>query len=259
MKKKYEVRLIHKDIDWEGLLRAWRVVQPTIFDEIYYTKLNTKWWAIRKRWNYYKIRMELLEKTYKHKFKNIKWADYIFPIDHIIKYFVLKKFREENRWWFDPYSLVKSEKLSDYNVLWYPGSYLHTMQRILELIGIVALVPVLVVPLQFQYHEDYKNIFFYHTFGDIREFSVFAAIITIFSIIGVIVSIRHINSRRKLLESGLLSIHSCAVIWQIVCIAHIRALYNSGNDQNMYLRNLSGEAKDIREYAFNIYNWIANG
>lgn len=166
----------------------------------------------------------------------------------------MRKFKRKHKWWFNPSSLVNQKK-----VLWYPGRYLHTMHKILQLIAVFSLLPVIIIPLQFQFDSDFNTICFFRSdFWGIKELSVYTSLLSTFTIMSFVVTIRHITSRRQLLESGLLSIHSCAVIWQAVLIAHVKALNMTNNDQNLYLKKLAQEAEKMKKHAISLDKWLRN-
>lgn len=232
----------YQEIGWEEGLRAWRVVQATIFDEVYYTRINTKFWDFPNRLRYNRVKKKLKKKLKKpekskksknpQKIKRIKDYDYIA--------------------WFNPTSLLIN------SAEWYPGRYLHTMQSILHIFAFFSLFPLIIMCLQLQFGQnesikELKNIIWL----EINPIIMFCFIITIVTTIFVFIKIYHIHARRKILESGLLSIHSCAIVWHVVELAHFEALNKTNSlDQTDYLRYLSEEAREIKEYAHNIYEWV---
>ncbi len=75
-----------------------------------------------------------------------------------------------------------------------------------------------------------------------------------------------VHAKRILLESGLLSIHPYAIMWNLVIVVHCRALENLGIDKNNQLKcfinytpKLSEQALEITKYITkdrNIEDWI---
>ncbi|MCX6907030.1 MAG: hypothetical protein NTY01_03190 [Verrucomicrobia bacterium] len=60
------------------------------------------------------------------------------------------------------------------------------------------------------------------------------------------------SSRMTILEDGMLSIHSSAIIWHAVAVAHQRALNETGAfDDNDYMKNLAHQAKDLVKFIEN--------
>jgi len=84
----------------------------------------------------------------------------------------------------------------------------------------------------------------------------------IVSVVVVILACRNIRSRVKILERGLNSIHSCAILWEVVVLAHVRALEDlrksSGQLKSMhgYTKCIGDQAYLITRYASNIHKWI---
>jgi hypothetical protein len=65
------------------------------------------------------------------------------------------------------------------------------------------------------------------------------------------------EGQRYLIESKFLSIHSCAVLWQAVIVAHYRAMGELDEvGWRGYTRGLALEAERLREQAFNIDEYI---
>lgn len=213
--KKYE-------IGWEQALRSWRVVQASIFDKIYYTTTNTKFWNIYKRFKFNHIKREL------------------------------KTNKPEVGWWFEPTEMVGGDPSK-----WYPGRYLKSMQFALLLFAYLSLIPLFMMPMQFQYGEYSLNYNLNTSYlWGIKYITLFSGLVAFIAVITLLFKARSINARRKILESGLLSIHSCAIMWEVVILAHKRALKKSKDNQSLYLKYLSDEANDIIEYAHDIYEWI---
>lgn len=48
-----------QEIGWEQALRAWRVVQATVFDTIYYTQTNAGFWNFRDRWKFNQVKEDI--------------------------------------------------------------------------------------------------------------------------------------------------------------------------------------------------------
>jgi hypothetical protein len=68
------------------------------------------------------------------------------------------------------------------------------------------------------------------------------------------------NHRRReiIIEDELMSVHSCAIVWQAVVIAHYRALKATANNHHRhYTEALAEEAATIAARPFHIHEWIA--
>ncbi len=240
------------DICWEAALRAWRIVQATIFSELLYTKLNTRWWNIVKRWNYNKIKKSIIISEIKNRQKeDTQNAQRTRNFNLVKKYEDYNKIKNSCQRWFNTGILT-----NDYGVKWYPGRYLHTMQKVLEIIAVISLFPLGFAVLQFQFCAEYSSFNFICNNISVNGFALITVFILFVSVIAVVVNIHHINTRRKVLESGLLSIHTCSVLWQVVSIVHHRAIKGTGNDQNKYLENLVKETEELKKYVTDIYGWV---
>lgn len=226
-------------VGWEEALCAWRVVQATMFDEIYYTKLNTK-----------RLWLGLHPKQYNRVKKGHKSPGNT----------------EGEKFWFKPSSIVGGE------AGWYPGRYLYTMQRILHRIAAFSTIPLIIMSIQLQTlnieqaTQPGQNLgavpgpmLEADLFG-IRWAALVAGIVALVIIYILRVHILQINARRKLLEHGLLNIHSCSVVWHVVLVAHNRAINRLDShtryDQSQYLKELSDEANVIKKYSLRIFEWL---
>jgi hypothetical protein len=157
----------------------------------------------------------------------------------------LKKDHQGRDNWFE---LKESWENKDDKLEYHAGTYLKTMINILYLIIIISLIPLIV--MLYQLHKGEK----------IVEFWI-CTIVVILLIIFVLLRIRRNNSKIKLLEQGILSISSCAVIWQAVVLAHYKALSDLNDKNNYfsydrYMDRLSVETKNLIENIYEIDNWI---
>ncbi len=185
----------YKKIGWEEALRAWRSVQPTIFQyyyEVGHGKIN----------------------ILKYEHNNLKYK------------------------WFEPKTLHKK------GTVYYTGSYLKTMLSILNITAILGIVAMLVMILQFYQEKSYYHLCF-------SILSTLIVIVTFFK------KSKQLKQRRILLQEGILSIHSCAIMWQLVVIAHHKAIemlsIKNKNTQIIcslhgYTENLSLVTLDLREH-----------
>jgi len=212
-------------ISWEEALRAWRIIQATIFDELYHTKSNAKIYNLVNRWKYNQIK-----DNYKKK---------------------IKKDMHMKQLWFEPRTLVGGD------AKWYPGRYLCTMQEVLNLIAFVSLFPVIIMSFQFQFvsMQSMQSLNFI-AFGGMKLLTLVGFSISIFSFIVLLFRVKQTTSRRNLLECGILSIHSCAIMWHIVVLSHKHASEKTYTDQCEYLKLLSDEADVLTNYILNIQDWF---
>ncbi len=64
------------------------------------------------------------------------------------------------------------------------------------------------------------------------------------------------DRRRKILENGLLSIDSCAIIWQAVVLAHFRSLDGFGNTRKGYTQRLARQGVDLAQNLSELHDWV---
>ena len=171
--------------------------------------------------------------------------------------FYRKKFKGVGPWWFRQASMFSSEKAG-----YHAGSYLRTMLLLLHSVAAASVVCMIVVAYRvYQLHE-----------GGLLIVSVLstAALLLI-----VMLRIFMDESRRRIIEDGILSIHSCAMVWQAVVVAHCDAMklaraYNppfdiqTGADKipdgagcRGYTYWLSIQAESLADHADDLAGWIA--
>jgi hypothetical protein len=77
----------------------------------------------------------------------------------------------------------------------------------------------------------------------------------------------NIYSRIRILETGLLSIHSAGIVWEATVLAHLSALiklknyqdeYNKPRSMHGYTHHIAQEAVAIAKDAHKIHTWIEN-
>ncbi len=85
--------------------------------------------------------------------------------------------------------------------------------------------------------------------------------VTVWSVYHFVTRVIKNKANRKVLESGLLSIHSCGILWQAIVVAHYRALDSIRKDKGRktyrkYTNCLSKETASLCENIFDIHFWI---
>lgn len=150
--------------------------------------------------------------------------------------------------WFMP-----KERIDDGSV-YYAGSYLRTVLSILFIVVMFSMASLIVMVGQFVYLEQY-----------------WVSLISFFMVIllGYLtyMRIKQLSARRNLLEEEVLCIHACAFMWQLVVVAHHRALaelpdYKEGKISEMkgYTKLLSKQVIDMTKYlneSNDIYQWLS--
>ncbi len=181
-------------IGWEEALRAWRIVQATLFVQIYWPSsvgINRLRSSLRKH--------------------EVLW------------------FRQ------------KSQGKDNIRFSYYAGSYLRSMMGLLHCLAGASFIPLGLMTYRIG-KESGNNIWFILALA----ISLLALGLTICMVIRDWVRVR-------ILEDGLLSIHSCSIVWQAVVLAHFSAL--TGTEQE-YIANLATEASTVAEKPEDIYEWI---
>lgn len=211
---KIECHIFRDDgqIAWEEAMRAWRIVQATVFH------------------NVYRISPLLPNKV------------------------KIQCNKDGSPMWFEPKKISSKEK-----AYYYPGSYLRNMQLILFFISLFALFPPLYMSILMYLKNDFIRL-------------KIIIIPTIIVMLYYCWRIWRLNARRKILEEGLLSIHSSAILWEAVVIAYNLAIAQSHlqteklNKENggsckthplqYFASYLAKIASDLAESICNIYQWI---
>lgn len=238
-----------RSIGWEEAMRAWRVVQATCYD-----KLHTE-----------ELLPPLLGKG--------KVEDVFRPLVNAPSYIQSRIFgtRQREEYWGEvryteyarnmDYHWFQIESLAASGAIIHTGTYLRTMLGILNLIAALSLIPLYIVFIQFVYRAwEFESVFYF-------VLSILAFLFSLY-MTGVVYSRATRNvSRREIMETGFLSIHSCSIMWQAVIVAHYRALNslpsngsNGVNDQASgfahYTELLSVQAVDLSERLEDIHEWV---
>jgi hypothetical protein len=213
-----------RQIDWEEAVRAWRVVQPTLFRVIYLTP-QTDRLALRL------IRWKLGSLNFFH------YGLYRFTgkTREVIDAFKKGNSTHNEYPWFLPTVLVKGtpESYSEDSAVYYAGSYLNGM-----LSTLVATQVLMLVPLGIAFFEV-------HSLYDLALGVALLAAISSRAL--------RIKRRRIILEDELLSIHSCSIVWEVVVVCHYLAI-EKGLEH--YTERLAFYATEVSKNAFSIHQWL---
>ena len=172
-------------------------------------------------------------------FRHLYYTNFLIPC--VLRRPFLRRNPEDK--WFEPSSLVESAGVG---ASYHPSGYLRLMLFMLHFLALLATLPVWVAGMR---------LFLKYSFPAAVDLSLAAGLC-------LFVCFRMIRDfpRLRLLENGLLSIHSCAVMWQAAVLAHYRALeairmeVNRGFDQ--YTKNLAIQASKLRAAIFEIDEWL---
>ena len=80
-------------------------------------------------------------------------------------------------------------------------------------------------------------------------------LILIAMMVAIVARDARVRRRREILEDELLSIHSCAIVWQAVVICHYFAIHDGIGLQH-YTERLARQAEEVATNAFSIHSWL---
>jgi hypothetical protein len=205
------------DVGWEEAMRAWRIIQPTVFNALYTTG--------KMAWNRPTRRNKIAAKS------NGAWWD----VNSLIKK-ALPDIHDASR--VEPKEWV--------GVAYYAGSYLSTMLFVLYTFICTSLGFVVFGLIELV--NSQASAWRWASLPVAGTLIAYSAHNVIF-----------IDRRRRLLESGLLSIHSCSIMWEAVVVAHNRALKELGGSHlNGYTGNLVKQISSLMDadQLENIHCWF---
>ena len=230
------------DIGWEEAMCAARVVQATLFNNLYTDRvLNLP------RWVGYRGLLDLhWLRTYRVK-----------PEHDPDSYPETELQRKSIYSWYDTRKLIGNDR--DYH----PGSYLRNIHVILHGVGFLS------VGLIWGFYAwacHYGRLDSWQALQIINLFSLKGAYFALFGSFNLMFTVffmaqaRRQRSFRLILQSGLLSIQSSAVVWRIVCTCHILgkecAIYKNKSymSYTRYTYGLAGEA--VKNF-YRIHQWLS--
>jgi hypothetical protein len=218
----------YRHIGWEEAMRAWRVVQPTLFNKIMWSE---NWW---RPWRY---------QTGFDPHRNPKRG---------------------RSHWYAQRSMIGANPTAH----WRPGGSLKVMQYILTSMAVAVLLIMALAPVRYAIApvlaKDHTALVSPHltmsalggvfarptvnfvpavvgASRDVGTFFLTAPLKDMWWVLRIpltglvaasagFVTLRRLRidrQRRKVLEDGLLSIHACAILWQAVAVAHYEAIENA--------------------------------
>jgi hypothetical protein len=307
---------IFKNNNWEKTFRVLRVIEPTIFNKIYltptYINLSRHRIAIIElflaifssisllavfNWtinlglsqellicigiilvivSFLAIRSRYTSKiilVYNRLF-NIRLFDYTKIANTYINKFSNTRTNQANETWF----IIRSSYKNN-NIVYYSGTYLKNMLRILFMMQWIALLPIgmsiirkwrdftsLLAPnenifsinkLALADSERFSKIYFHFS-----QLFFFIFILTCLAYFCIYLQLTQIEKRRKIIDNGLHSIHSFSIIWQVVAFVHFISLRETNNlainSEGKYIENIFKLAEFLSEgeNVFYIDNFI---
>ncbi len=244
---------ILKSQSWEEVLRAWRIVQPIIFESIYKTNENLEFKNCNKLFSPFK---RLHPKLYSYR--------------NEVKEYIKKNRGNMNTAypWFDLKELSYSKKIK--RSRYYVGSYLEKMFSVLDMMQFLLLTPFVFYlyrnidsfnKINNSLNSFKCNIFNQSLLSDNIKIT-FTFLLLFIIILIMLFNQSRVKRRRKMLENELLSIHSCSITWNAVVLIHLLALKES-TDYRHYTEelvkiaeNLVLKTEDNICGTFNIHQWI---
>jgi len=221
-----------RQIAWEEALRAWRVVQPTLFRRIYQTPQNSK----LANW---------LNSTLIFAWVTSLWPGFYHltpKAREVVKQFRKHSTNQVGYPWFMPSVLASYASVTrgETSAVYYAGSYLKAILSVLTIAQYLLLLPLLGLVVDKASPNPALDTWF--------------LVGMLFFIVARDLRIRR---RRRILEDEILSIHSCAIVWQAVVLAHYLALAKGGASYLHYTERLAEEAVNVADNVFTIHDWLA--
>lgn len=151
--------------------------------------------------------------------------------------------------WFEPPTLVVE------GTKWHSGGYIKNMLIVIHLVAFLTVVPLFY--LTYTTYAKYQSL----CTNNSLLFFCLTLILTLYVFCSLLSRIYKVNARKKLLETGLLSIHSCSIMWHAVVTAHQRALDELKKTDGFcpykgLTEQLSVQAKLLSENITGIHKWI---
>jgi hypothetical protein len=214
-----------KKVGWEEAMRAWRVIQPTVWKNLYRYRPAS---IFGKHVGIIAVKSEICDKIS---------TELKLPEGQRDKYY---------GFWFDQEMAFSEFQLA--HLHYNPGSYLKTVIVMFYAALLMCLaLPVIAVIQAWHAPDNFQN----------------SILITAVVSAGVLFSLgRAINifSRVQILESGLQSIHSHAILWEVIILAHLRVIAQLGfyDDDDAHVPSMHGYTRHIAEQAISIAQSIPN-
>jgi hypothetical protein len=223
--EKLESRI--RNVGWEEAMCAWRIVQPVLFERIYYVSRG--------------IQRMLIP----------------LPVRE-------RSFKEKYLWWNTKCLINRTEDgtiLQGPNQLpYHPGRFLRNTQVLLHTLCIaVYIVWIISYVTVFKTARDVALEYFGYTSLNATIFVFMYWVLWLYISVYLFLTMLRHHSRRLILENGLLSIQSCAVVWRLVTLAHLKAVEDGLKnelDYRGYSRRLAYNACIIRDNLFDIHQTI---
>lgn len=236
-------------IGWEEAMKAWRFVQTSAFNFLYKPVPPKEHHSLWLHWL-------------------LKLRHHLFPQAEFVREIAKSRFAGKPLW-FEPDDLIRwtNKEQENIRVVYHPGRYLEVM------FGIVYIFILLCL---FELFFGVGNAIFCYWMSGQQTKAAIVGCLGLPALFIVCWSLyrqdKWVRTRLYLLEDGLLSIHSSAIIWHAVVVAHYRALQRT-LDANYgqlaggvigvtsaglqgYTQNLLLEAENLVFHIQDIHLWI---
>lgn len=204
------------NIGWEEACRAWRIVQPTIFAALYSTPGNwfTRIPAVTDLWPWTLFKPQ---ERYAEAITGVK-RDLRSLLARAAEHVDLRLVSERARkcrglWW------MQAERAELGGGKYHAGSYLERMFALLLAAQVLSLIPLLIQGLRVWWNDASAA-------WDYGAWAVFCVLCVV-----LLMNWLSLRRRRRILEREFLSIHSCAIVWKAVAMAHDLAWNRASIDE----------------------------
>jgi hypothetical protein len=231
------------DIGWEEAMCAARIVQATIFNSLYTDQVIRLPRSVSYR--------ALLDLHWLRPYR-------LKPEHNSASYSETELDGKVIYTWYDTHKLIGN----DYD--YHPGSYLRNIHVILHSVGLLS-VGLTWGFYSWAWHIDHPNPWDFlsvkHALSLKGGYFIFFGLFNLMFTVFFITQARRQRSFRQILQSGLLSIQSSAVVWRIVCTCHIlgkECAFYKNKSYMSYTRYTHDLACEAVKNFYRIHQWLAD-
>jgi hypothetical protein len=224
-------------IPWEEALRAWRIVQATLFRVAYNTPERD---PIARRLN--GMHMGFLNRFLPHIYRHSDDTKRVIErYQGSVRHGTYNSVLGDQYPWFMPALLVKTLAAGDRPAVYHGGTFIREMLGVLLWAQLFLLIPL-------GLSVDWTRPLTLHRQLD---FAVLVATLAL-----VVLRYLRVRRRREILEEEMLCIHSCAITWEAVVLAHLLAVTKVQRPLWHYTEALAAVAHEMAKSTFDIFGWI---
>lgn len=241
-----------RQLGWEEAVRAWRVVQARFFNTIYRTP-SGRGFLLSELWSSLDPRLYRLTRSAeceRDRYRKAKVGTKLARQEQPAGYP-----------WFMLEDLTLVEDARGWRPAYAGGSYLRTVFFVLVLMQCVAITPLVLASVRYfarAIRFSISGAYGLQLEDALVALSQSALCASASCVMCALVWLRYVRvkRRRQMLESELVSIPSCAVMWQAVVVAHYRATRKCADTFEHYTEHLAAEASSLASNPFTIHRWI---